>query len=274
MDNFQAIGQLVIKAQDLLDSIKGGAIRVMQTQFDELKQTLSSDSQTALANFKSTSDAAITAQEQALINAVEPIVGKLPTIALTQNQVMNVAEGATLPEHFIVAGGMTLTHVETISENPNLRSGAQMQMLTDMESDIQLEYPDFDIAKTNYYISSFNVFRVSWDFSVGYADGYSQYTLYPRHSPELASVPISGAVSAASFIKLEDGNVKGGLASSSTLGKWKFSTSTIEATTFGERINFHPNTSTLKGSFLIALPVVTTGYLNHPKKLFALPGLI
>jgi len=37
MDNFQAIGQLVIKAQDLLDSIKGGAIRMMQTQFDALK---------------------------------------------------------------------------------------------------------------------------------------------------------------------------------------------------------------------------------------------
>lgn len=37
MDNFQALGQLVIKAQDLLDSIKGGAIRVMQTQFDALK---------------------------------------------------------------------------------------------------------------------------------------------------------------------------------------------------------------------------------------------
>ena len=43
MDNFQAIGQLVIKAQDLLDSIKGGAIRVMQTQFDALKQTIASE---------------------------------------------------------------------------------------------------------------------------------------------------------------------------------------------------------------------------------------
>ena len=36
MDNFQAIGQLVIKAQDLLDSIKGGAIRAMETTFDGL----------------------------------------------------------------------------------------------------------------------------------------------------------------------------------------------------------------------------------------------
>jgi len=43
MDNFQAIGQLVIKAQDLLDSIKGGAIRVMQTQFDVLKQAISAE---------------------------------------------------------------------------------------------------------------------------------------------------------------------------------------------------------------------------------------
>lgn len=37
MDNFQAIGQLVTKAQDLLDSIKGGAIRAMQNQFEALK---------------------------------------------------------------------------------------------------------------------------------------------------------------------------------------------------------------------------------------------
>jgi len=43
MDNFQAIGQLVIKAQDLLDSIKGGAIRQMETVFDALKQTINSE---------------------------------------------------------------------------------------------------------------------------------------------------------------------------------------------------------------------------------------
>jgi len=50
MDNFQAIGQLVIKAQDLLDSIKGGAIRVMQTQFDVLKQTITSDGAAVITN--------------------------------------------------------------------------------------------------------------------------------------------------------------------------------------------------------------------------------
>ena len=42
MDNFQAIGQLVIKAQDLLDSIKAGAIRAMQTEFEALKSSFQS----------------------------------------------------------------------------------------------------------------------------------------------------------------------------------------------------------------------------------------
>ncbi|WP_210499665.1 hypothetical protein [Vibrio crassostreae] len=36
MSDFTAIGQLVTEARNLLDSIKGGAIRTMQTQFDAL----------------------------------------------------------------------------------------------------------------------------------------------------------------------------------------------------------------------------------------------
>lgn len=39
MSDFTAIGQLVTEARNLLDSIKGGAIRTMQTQFDALKET-------------------------------------------------------------------------------------------------------------------------------------------------------------------------------------------------------------------------------------------
>lgn len=43
MSDFTAIGQLVNEARNLLDSIKGGAIRTMQTQFDALKQTITTD---------------------------------------------------------------------------------------------------------------------------------------------------------------------------------------------------------------------------------------
>lgn len=37
MDNFQAIGQLVTEARNLLDAIKGGAIRQMEVAFETLK---------------------------------------------------------------------------------------------------------------------------------------------------------------------------------------------------------------------------------------------
>jgi len=52
MDNFQSIGLLVTEARNLLDSIKGGAIRVMQTQFDALIQTLTGRFNTKLTEYQ------------------------------------------------------------------------------------------------------------------------------------------------------------------------------------------------------------------------------
>ncbi|MGF1716106.1 hypothetical protein L4D08_14615 [Photobacterium chitinilyticum] len=40
MSDFTAIGQYVTEAKNLLDAIKGGAVRVMQTQFDALKASI------------------------------------------------------------------------------------------------------------------------------------------------------------------------------------------------------------------------------------------
>ncbi|OMO28293.1 hypothetical protein BH582_19445 [Vibrio sp. 10N.222.47.A9] len=54
--NFTAIGQLVTEARNLLDSVKGGAIRTMQTQFDALKEQFTdklSSVNTDLAKFVS-----------------------------------------------------------------------------------------------------------------------------------------------------------------------------------------------------------------------------
>ncbi|MEZ8694677.1 phage tail protein [Vibrio splendidus] len=43
MSDFTAIGQLVNEARNLLDSIKGGAIRKMETAFDALKSSIASE---------------------------------------------------------------------------------------------------------------------------------------------------------------------------------------------------------------------------------------
>ncbi|MFA0643736.1 hypothetical protein AB4605_21125 [Vibrio cyclitrophicus] len=50
MSDFTAIGQLVTEARNLLDSIKGGAIRTMQTTFDNLLSSFDSRMNKAVTN--------------------------------------------------------------------------------------------------------------------------------------------------------------------------------------------------------------------------------
>jgi hypothetical protein len=266
MDNFQAIGQLVIKAQDLLDSIKGGAIRQMENAVDALKQTFTADTQAALTDFANKSSAKIAQQDQALRNAVEPIVGKLAIIALSPNQTMQLEGNAVVPKGFYLRAGMTLDKVETISHAPVARTAEQLKMLSDMELDIRAEYPDFDIRKSIHYAKPFNVFRVAWDFPEDTVMNGSHWTFFP------GTIPLSTVTSIAAFVKLEEGIANGGLMANSKLGSWEFSSATSSGR-FGSYLNAHPIARTRKGSFLIALPVLSTGYLNHPNKLFALPEL-
>lgn len=70
--NFAAIGQLVTEARNLLDSIKGGAIRAMQTQFDELKKTFSDNGNAAIFKIKSDARSAIAqvSTSQAMLNSI------------------------------------------------------------------------------------------------------------------------------------------------------------------------------------------------------------
>lgn len=56
--SFESIGELVTEARNLLDTIKGGAIRTMQTQFDALKVSFQSFMTTSQQTF----DSFVTAQ--------------------------------------------------------------------------------------------------------------------------------------------------------------------------------------------------------------------
>ncbi|MFL7040268.1 hypothetical protein [Vibrio lentus] len=274
MSNFTAIGQLVTEARTLLDSIKGGAIRAMQTQFDALKQTFATDTQRALTNFQSSSNAKIAQQDQALRNAVAPILDKVTVLALTKNQTMDVSSGS-IPDGFLVNSGVSFTLVETISSNPALRSGAQLQLLSAMASGIKEEFPDFNIREHGHYFRSFNVFRVSWDFGDSF-DGH-EWIFFPPYGGDNKAgnkpFPRVGVSTVASLIKLESGGVSGFLARGCTQGKWKFSKSINTGDGFGNYVHPHPVTGDRTGSFLIALPVAATGFIDHPRKLFALPEI-
>ncbi len=96
MDNFQAIGQLVIKAQDLLDSIKGGAIRTMQTSFDTLIDTSQTAFNTLVNTSKTTLDNFTAAQYGRVSNVLNDVHGELPHVLLTRNQRLETVNDSSI----------------------------------------------------------------------------------------------------------------------------------------------------------------------------------
>lgn len=85
MSDFTAIGQLVTEARNLLDSIKGGAIRTMQTQFD------------ALINAKKVLlDKFVSDQYGRVSSVLDNVHGELPHVLLTPNQRMLTVNGNSI----------------------------------------------------------------------------------------------------------------------------------------------------------------------------------
>ncbi|MFS1977175.1 hypothetical protein [Vibrio splendidus] len=85
MSDFTAIGQLVTEARNLLDSIKGGAIRTMQTQFD------------ALINAKKVLlDKFVSDQYGRVSSVLNGVHGELPHVLLTRNQRMETVNSRSI----------------------------------------------------------------------------------------------------------------------------------------------------------------------------------
>ncbi|MEZ9422170.1 hypothetical protein AB4186_01730 [Vibrio lentus] len=85
MSDFTAIGQLVTEARNLLDSIKGGAIRTMQTQFD------------ALVNAKKVVlDKFVSDQYGRVSSVLNDVHRELPHVLLTPNQKMETVNNKSI----------------------------------------------------------------------------------------------------------------------------------------------------------------------------------
>ncbi len=271
MSDYQTIGQLITKTRDLVDSIRGGAIRKMKDEYQVVKAIMSQEHDAVLSDFSSKSNAKIEEQQAAIDKlAITPILDKMTRLALTKNQIMRPHRYRPEPDGYFINQGVTLSLVETIKSMSTMRSAAAISLLNNMESDIKADYPDFDIRADSDYPDSFNVFRVSWDFGVEFSG--EEWLFSPNHygGGGMLSVGIS---TAASFIKLENGIADGYFARGGEIGKWKFSSLIEESQGFGSGCYPEPITQVSAGSFLIALPVVSTGILSHPRNLFVLPQL-
>ncbi|MEZ9047609.1 hypothetical protein AB6D99_20860 [Vibrio cyclitrophicus] len=109
MSDFTAIGQLVTEARNLLDSIKGGAIRTMQTTFDSL-----------LASFDSRMNKAVTSGI-AKINAVASGATALPESKF--QQVIKLSGKAWGKHHLMSVSPPNYANPEDEDYKPNQRNG-------------------------------------------------------------------------------------------------------------------------------------------------------
>lgn len=247
--SYQQIGALVTKAQELLDTIKGGGIQAMEAAFNS-----------SLALWNSKVDSAVA--------TVSNYASQLPCIALTDNQVLKITEGKTIPDTLGAHANVSIELVALVHNDPAVRDAATKSLLTSMESDVRKEFPDFNIIKDGHYSRAFNVVRVSWDFT----GKEPNYLVFPTYKG--SSVPLGSISTAAAFVKLESGEIYSpAFATGATLGEWRFTRKSYSSNSFGDYLFCHPYAKTPTGSMLIALPVVATGYIDHPKKLFALPEI-
>lgn len=248
-DSYTALGELVTESRQLLDLIKGGAISTMQTEHAQ-----------AIAQFEGNA--------RAFLANVQDVV---PNLALSGNQTLQIDNGATIPRLFAAHAKVSMTLVGTIHGQPDLRTPQAIEMLTDMENGIKKQYPHFSIRANNYYRDSFNVVRVSWDFS---GVTTPRYLCYPLFNGAGISIHHINPLSSAALIKLENGSLAPGaeyFARGAVLGEWRYCHTIHTDNRFGSYLHLHPFATSETGSFLMALPVVATGYLNRPEKLFTIP---
>ena len=193
------------------------------------------------------------------------IESKVPRIELTKNQVLEITSG-TLPHGMTFKAGTTVSLHRTIERSPASRDQQQRDLLGEIQGSVREQFSDFDIRAELYHYANFNIIQIDWTgIQVG------DWIFYPdiKQTDGYSSVPYGGEVTRAAFVKLLSGDVSGYFGNDTVLEKWRFCRSTRNSSEFGGYA--HPTMTALteSGSMLIALPVVTTGVLDHPSKLFA-----
>jgi hypothetical protein len=183
MDNFQAIGQLVIKAQDLLDSIKGGAIRKMQTTFDALVDTS-----------KTTLDSFIAAQYGRVSSVLNDEHGELPHLLLTRNQRLDTVNDSSIL-------GMSTLYCEelTVTKEAVIYAGSA----SDKDLTGNGVGADFraNVIGNNYVNAPFTILRVKFKRAVNTHPSRLD-DFYRRGNHQ-------GAMTGAAIVKVVSGSLSG-----------------------------------------------------------------
>lgn len=144
MSDFIVIGQMVTEARNLLDSIKGGAIRAMQTTFDILVNT----SKTQL-------DAFVGEQYGRVTSLLDNVRGELPHVLLTRNQVLETLNNSSIR-------GFDTLHCEAFTVTPEAIIYAAPKNDTDLTGNGVAADFRANVIGDSYVNKGFTILRVAF----------------------------------------------------------------------------------------------------------------
>jgi hypothetical protein len=254
MTDFTNLAALVAQGQSLLDLVKGGHI----TQ-------LEADSAAKLGEVDAALAAKIAQANTDIANATAPISDKIPRIQLSKNQKLLISSG-TVPDDFTFAAQVTSELVGYVSPSAT-RDPTSLALLTEIETDILEQFSGFNIRKDGPYSSGFNVVRLSWDFT---GDFSGEKALFHIGNGKITS---KSELTFASFMKLESGGVFNTVSEGAELGKWRFCRETRAGVSDNSFASYHSVTvfvTSVTGSLVMALPVISTGTVDQPQHIFQL----
>lgn len=261
--NFTAIGLLVTETRKLLDSIKGGAIRTMQTQFDALKLSIQSTFNSKLAGF----DAQVAA-------ATKPTADLTAKIMLSNNpRALDLITNTDVPIGWGFRSQVSVEEQLLIAVGKD-RPAVQNAMLAEMQADIRSVYPTFNASVSNDMATSIRAIRVKWDFSAQ-ANFTREYILIPSDKTSGSPFFRNQLVTHAAFVKCVSGEISLQSTSVKTVGtKWTWLRQLYgKSPRLGDYIHPCLNVQTPVGEAWILLPGHAAGNITDPNDWMGLPEL-
>ncbi|WP_029790674.1 hypothetical protein [Vibrio harveyi] len=263
MSDFTAIGQLVTEARNLLDSIKGGAIRTMQTEYEALKVSIQSAFNSKLAGFEG--QVAAATKPTADLTAKFMLSKNVRAIDLVTNA--DIPSGwsfraqASVEEQLLIAGGKD-------------RPAVQNNMLAEMQADIRQVYPTFNASVSKYMAMSIRAIRVKWDFSAQ-ADFNREHIIIPLDKTSGSPLLRNQLVTHAAFVKCISGEVSLQDSAAKTVGtKWTWLRQLYsKSPRLGNYIHPCLIAQTPVGEAWILLPGHAAGNITDPNDWMGLPEL-
>lgn len=257
MTDFTNLAALVAQGQSLLDLVRGGHI----TQLEADNAAKLGEVDVALA-------AKIAQANTDIANATAPINSKLPAIRLSTNQELSISSGS-VPDGMLLnaSANVVVTTFADIFAAPIMRDGAQLSVLTEMQNDIKEQFADFDIRAGSNYWEGFKVIQLDWDFG---AEFNTNDWVFHMDSIQGGNNRYSDREKTiAAFVKVLSGDVSGHFSQGVELSKWRFCSEQILSERFASYTNVVFRTLASAGSILLALPVISTGNIDHPKNIFS-----